>query len=327
MRRRDFLKSAALITISQPLEQAFAGSKNLNKVRVQSFNSNEIKTELFLSNYDQKLKIMQITDLHFSDSNLDEAGFNKYSDRMNNAYKKVKHYRSNQETNTLNQFVGLLDYAVKNKVELLMLTGDIFNYPSKPSVSKLLELLKETKIPFYYTTGNHDWHYEGMEGSLNNLRSQWINNALKPMYGTHNPLYYSVQNKGINMIVIDNSTYQISEDQFHFFQKEMGKGMPSILFVHIPLYMKGLPTSTCGHPDWGEKTDKNFEIERREKWSSSGNSIWTKRFLEEVYKTENLLAVFTGHHHENRVTHHDNLFQVFSLPAFQGYYRMIEIQG
>src|SRR5690606_37810092 len=154
--------------------------------------------------------------------------------------------------------------------------GDIFNYPSKPAVQKLLNKLNETKIPFFYTTGNHDWHYEGMVGSIENLREQWIHKALKPMYRKVNPNYYQVEKKGINMLVIDNSTYQISEEQVNFFQKQKLKNMPMILFVHIPLYMPGLAVSTCGHPKWGASTDGGFEIERREKWSDTGNSNWTK---------------------------------------------------
>ena len=327
MKRRDFLKSGALISLSQPLDHVVTKINPAHQIRVNSLNSSDTTTQLYLSNFKEKLKFMQITDLHFSDSNLDDPGFSDYSDRMNNAYKSVRHYKNNQETNTLDLFKGILNHAVKNEVELLMLTGDIFNYPSKPAVAKLIEVLKETNIPFYYTSGNHDWHYEGMLGPMEKLRKDWINQALSPMYGSLNPYYYSVEKKGINMIVIDNSTYQISEEQYNFFRQQRLTGKPMILFVHIPIYMPGLPVSTCGHPNWGESADGGHEIERRERWSATGNSTWTKRFVEELQHAENLLCVFTGHHHENRVTKHQDVYQIISLPAFRGYYRMIELSS
>src|SRR5690606_40830779 len=118
---------------------------NANQIRIKSINSSDLSTRLYLNNYKERLKIMQITDLHYSDSIIDEPGFTEYSSRMNNAYKQVRHYKTNQETNTFELFTELLNYAVANDVELLMLTGDIFNYPSKPAVQKLLNKLNETK--------------------------------------------------------------------------------------------------------------------------------------------------------------------------------------
>lgn len=327
MKRRNFLKSSALISLVHPFNITNVSQHSCESIRIYSLNSSDLITKISISNYHGNLKIMQISDLHFSDSEIDELGFDMYSRRMNNAYKRVKHYASNEETTTIELFDEMLKQAIDQNVELLFLTGDIFNYPSKPAVALILEKLKMTNIPFYYTSGNHDWHYEGMEGSLEELREQWINHALKPLYGNKNPYFYATVKNGINMVVIDNSTYQVSKSQYEFFLKERRKELPIILFVHIPIYMTSLNVSSCGHPDWGALTDTNFEIERRVKWSENGNTIWTKNFVESVKSSTNLLCVFAGHHHENRVMYEQNIHQVVALPAFRGYSRIIEISG
>lgn len=327
MKRRNFLKFGALISFVPPFNISNERQHSSEQNRVKLLNSSDLITKISISNYVGNFKIMQISDLHFSDSELDDVGYEMYSKRMNNAYQHVRHYARDEDTKTIDLFDGMLKQAIDQNVEIIFLTGDIFNYPSKPAVALVLEKLQQTKIPFYYTSGNHDWHYEGMEGTLGALREKWINEALKPMYGINNPYFYATVKNDINMVVIDNSNYQITEDQYEFFLKESKKGLPIILFVHIPIYMKGLSVSSCGHPEWGALSDKNYEIERREKWSVNGNTIWTKRFIDSIKSTSNLLCVFAGHHHENRVIFEHNIYQIISLPAYRGYSRIIEISG
>ncbi len=63
--------------------------------------------------------------------------------------------------------------------------------------------------------------------------------------------------------MIDNSTYQVNDEQVACYKQQIRKPEPVALFVHIPLYINSM-RMCCGHPEWGAATDKNFEIERRE---------------------------------------------------------------
>ncbi len=92
----------------------------------------------------------------------------------------------------------------------------------KSSASFIYESLKATDIPYIYIAGNHDWRYEGMEGSSERLRQTWINNRLLPLYGGITTLYSSRVIGGINFVAIDNSIYQVNEDQLHF----VGRRLP-----------------------------------------------------------------------------------------------------
>ncbi|MDA3925741.1 MAG: hypothetical protein PF904_13665 [Kiritimatiellae bacterium] len=61
---------------------------------------------------------------------------------------------------------------------------------------------------------------------------------------------------------IDNSTYEILPEQLTFFQKQVDSGVPLVLMMHIPMYAPGRPIGFgCGHPEWGAKTDRNWELQ------------------------------------------------------------------
>jgi len=83
-----------------------------------------------------------------------------------------------------------------------------------------------------------------------------------------------------------------------FFRAEAKTGRPLVLLVHIPLYAPGRPVGFgCGHPEWGAKTDRNYEVERRPRWPESGHTPVTLAFHREVFATPNLVAIFAGHMH------------------------------
>jgi hypothetical protein len=150
--------------------------------------------------------------------------------------------------------------------------------------------------------GNHDWHYEGMPGALDELRSTWIQKRLLPLYQGRNPLMTVREIQGIRLIVLDNSTYEIQPEQLEFFRVQAATGQPLALFVHIPLYAPGRGVGFgCGHPDWGAETDRNYELERRPRWPVAGHTAVTRTFHHEVFATPNLLGIFAGHIHRPSV--------------------------
>ena len=253
----------------------------------------------------ETFRILHITDSHVSVLSNNEKEYHSYSSRMDNAYKTVKHYKTKTKTTSSKMFLDLLEVAKKENVDLIVLTGDIVNNPSQSSTSFIHESLKSTDIPYIYITGNHDWHYEGMQGSAESLRQIWIDNSLLPLYGGKNALYSSLVIGGINFVAIDNSTYQVNEDQLQFYKTQLKRNFPIVLLLHIPLYLgkeakwKGI--TVCGNPNWGWDMDRNYKIERRERWSKTGNLASTSEFLETVKKCSNLITVLAGHTHKARV--------------------------
>lgn len=244
-------------------------------------------------------RILQISDSHlFLD---DERGeeYKSYSDRMGKAYNVVKDFRTGKESNPMAELQQIAAEARDKQYDAMALTGDIVSFPSSAGVDFVKEVLAPVNVPYYYVSGNHDWHFEGMEGSEQALREEWIAKKLTSLYPENvNPLAYSVVVKGVKMLMIDDSIYKILPEQLDFLQKELSDGMPAALFMHIPLYAYGRGVGYgVGHPDWNAAHDKNYQIERRERWPEAGHDAIAYDFRDLAISAPNLLGVFTGHIH------------------------------
>ena len=199
-------------------------------------------------------------------------------------------------------FENTLAYAKEVNADVITLVGDIFSFPSELAVEWVNSKLEATGIPYIYVAGNHDWHYEGMSGKLDTLRDTWIDNRLLSLYQGNNPLMAAYDIKGIRFLAIDNSTYEINDEQLAFFSEHAASGMPLVLLVHIPMYAPGKGISFgCGNPNWNSSTDRNYKLEKRPRWPVTGHTKTTFNFYDEVFNSPNLLGIFTGHIHKNSI--------------------------
>jgi DNA repair exonuclease SbcCD nuclease subunit len=305
MKRRSFFKktSTALVGIGLTTSTLANTSKNKTKKPVKVCTTMEQQEVFFYAEViNESIKVIHIADTHlFKD---DERGipYRKFSNRMAKAYNQTTHFKTQINTNPEEAFEQTLEFAKEVNADLITLIGDIFSFPSEAAIEWVLLKLKDTGIPYIYTAGNHDWHYEGMEGAMESLRDTWINKRLRPLYQGNHPLMAAYDIKGIRFLAIDNSTYQINEEQLAFFTEQVDSGMPLVLLIHIPMYAPGKKISFgCGNPNWGAETDINFELERRPKWPERGHTQTTFNCQKKVFEAPNLLGIFTGHIHRNSI--------------------------
>ncbi|MDO4755149.1 MAG: metallophosphoesterase [Parabacteroides sp.] len=267
-----------------------------------SYVSNPTKVEIYSSEVQDTVRLMLISDTHLWKGDSREEPFSQYSKRMAKAYNETKHFITRKPTNPEESFVDVLEMAGQKKVDAIALLGDIFSYPSEYSIEWAKEQLDKTGIPYYYTCGNHDWHYEGMEGTSRELRKTWIEKRLKPLFGDVNPLMYSVEIKGVKILMIDDSILEILPEQVNFFRQEEKEGKPMLLMMHVPLYAPGRRVSyAIGNPNWNAANDNGYRAERRLKWPEEGHKPETYEFYNAVINSPNLMASFTGHIHEHGV--------------------------
>lgn len=260
------------------------------------------RVRLVCPQVDRPLRVTVIADTHlFRD---DERGepFRQFSGRMAKAYNETRHYRTGEATNPELGFVEALEAAAASKSEFLALVGDLVSFPSEAAVGWAMDRLRGAGLPWLYTAGNHDWHYEGMEGALADLRATWSARRLAPLYGGESALMSVRQIRGVRLVAIDNSTNEILPEQLKFFREQVATGDPLVLFVHIPLYAPGRSLGFgCGHPDWGAHSDKGYSVERRVRWRAGGHTATTFDFHREVFSSPNVLGVFAGHTHRASV--------------------------
>ncbi|MBN2416003.1 metallophosphoesterase [bacterium] len=273
-----------------------------NKRLLTRHSFSDDKATIEVGGLTTEVTVLHITDSHISVFDAREQRYRSCSARMDDAYRTVHHVATGKETAPVAAFHELMATAETLRVDVIALTGDIVNNPSPASVEYVRDALEKTGIPWIYVAGNHDWHYEGMAGAAADLRDIWIGNSLLPLYRGANPLFASRIIGGINFLTIDNSTYQITAEQLAFFKKEAEGPLPMVLLMHIPVYLPGdgerESIATCGDPRWGWDMDKNYEVERRERWSRGGNSAYTVQFLEAVRACPTLVAILAGHTHK-----------------------------
>jgi 3',5'-cyclic AMP phosphodiesterase CpdA len=323
-RRKFFSKAMAGLALALRSGPIAASARPENPQYSSIHNSGLMETIISIPDLPKTVTILHVSDSHISCDNESDAPYVQNSARMNKAYQQVKHFQTGALTTTTGNFKEVIKKGIDEKVDLVALGGDIVNYPSATAIEFVASVMKSSGLPHMYTAGNHDWHYEGMEGSADSLRKEWCEKRLKPLYTGHY-LYSSKIVNGINVVMIDNSTYQVNEEQLSFFLEQKKRSEPMVLIVHIPLYMPSMPMC-CGHPAWGAAADKNYIIERRERWPETGNKPSTEQFVAQVMKSKNIVGVFSGHWHQYRSVTNSGIQQHLTLPALSGSHRVIRFQ-
>ena len=328
MKRRNFIGVSALailgMTANAPASEG--DQEKVTNLR-GTFSTNDNRAAIYTSASVKPTKVFHITDTHLSMDDARGAPYQEYSKRMAGAYKSNSHFQTGKKYSAEESLELTLETAKKERADFLAFTGDTFSFPSEAAVEWVQQKLAETAIPYAYIAGNHDWHYEGMKGCSQELRDTWTVKHLTPMYQGNNPLYAAYEFNGIRFVCIDDSTYEILPEQLEFFRAQVKSGLPLLLLMHIPIYMPGRTLGFgCGHPKWGAKTDRNYEVERREKWRKEGHTKVTMDFCEEVFNAPNLLTVLAGHTHQQSLDIKNGIPQVVSGHNACGYYAEVKIE-
>jgi hypothetical protein len=277
----------------------------------------ETSATIRVAGLDRAVRILHVTDSHISRDPETEPPYDDCSARMHAAYSSY---------DTSGAFRDQMQRAASERVDLIALTGDQVNYPSTSSVEFIADEVERTGIPHIYTAGNHDWHYEGLPGDSGDLRRQWRAKRLAPLYRGA-PSHSSLEIGNLRFVAIDNATSQVDEAQFEFFRQQAAHGIPLVLLCHIPLALPSLREDglrpLCGDPIWGAATDRNWKIERRQRWPESGNAPSTTAFYETISQTPSLVAILTGHIHMDRADPiHDSAVQYATKAGIDGSCRL-----
>ena len=262
------------------------------------YSSTGPNINIYSTEVSDTVRLMVFADTHLWMSDEREEPYREYSARMAGAYHSVKHFQTGAQTTPEESFVATIRLAQQRDVDAIAMLGDIVSYPSERGVEWVGEVLDTVAIPCYYTSGNHDWHYEGMEGSSESLRETWRGERLMSLFGDNDPDAYAVEVGDVRLLLVDDSNYKITPEQRDAVAAEVKSGKPFILLHHIPLYAPSRSVSFgIGHPDWSAATDKNYKIERREQWPAEGHTEVDYEFYDLATSAPNLLASIAGHVH------------------------------
>ena len=319
MNRKDFIK-----TVSFSAGATLIGCNTTDKQNtgeqpdpIESVTYKKGNVYYYLKDIPKAFKVMFISDCHITIEDKRGKPYYEYAKRMGGTAVNPENYGKSNSRDTI--LLASLDRAKEVQVDLVLLGGDIINFPSKASVELVKEIMDKSGLPWRYISGNHDWHYEGKKGTSFELREKWLQESIAPLYQGANPLYASYVVNGINFIMIDDSTFEITEDQLSFFKKEIARGLPIILTMHIPLYLPGHNIDYgCGSPDWNQANDSYHKIERRMPWPVKGHSETTYAFRKIVFESKNVIGICAGHTHEEMIDFYQGKLQIVTGANFNG---------
>lgn len=315
MNRRNFVSLAALTSLglAVPGKVLEAAAQKKHPISHFSLTDNEIR--YFGEAFGTPTRVVFLSDTHLWQSDEREDPYRQYSGRMAAAYNQTQHFKTGQPTSPMQGFEETLQFAVQQKADLVILAGDILSFPSEAALDWLQARLKEAGLPYLYIAGNHDWDYEGMPGTLAELRETWSAKRLKPLYQGADPLMSYRDVNGIRFIALDNSTYEILPQQVEFYKKHVQFNGPVVLVAHIPFYVPGRPiVFGCGHPQWGVVEDNGYQLERRPQWPRQGHTKVTLDFHQRVFSTSNLVGILTGHIHKQSLDLYQGIPQFVAPP-------------
>lgn len=240
----------------------------------------KIKKTTIKIGLEKPLKILHMTDSHLP--------FYCDSDSEN----MIRQGKKRNEKRSVRNLNKLIKYGEKN-CDLIVHTGDLIDYISKPCVEFAKDFLKRDK--FLFVAGNHEYaKYDGVKEDM-----AYRLNSLEEIGGYPVNIFFNSHIiGGVNFVGIDDAYHQVEYEQLDFLKKEVEKGYPVILFMHAPLYEKELykksykfwngeicvlGSDTIAHPEVVGDIAEPVES--------------TKAFYEYAVAEPQIKAVLTGHLH------------------------------
>ncbi len=221
-------------------------------------------------------------------------------------------------------FAEVMRDVAGKQVDLLAHTGDLIHFPSQANLEGAAEGLASSGTEFMFTAGNHDWHFSDMPKGTAARDKAWP--SLDRLTDGH-PSHQARDVGGIRFVAVDDSTYEISEEQLTFLTEQLAAGLPTVLLTHIPLSLPTLRDPTIAvwkrplllaDPWWGEGA--------REIQGISPDSAETLEFVRSLSAAPNLVAIFCGHVHFPHVDAiSPQAVQYVGPSAFEARQRLVEL--
>lgn len=197
------------------------------------------------------------------------------------------------------------------KPDLVVVTGDIiYSAPADSTLSVVLKTFAQLGMPFCMTFGNHDYDFKTPAVALYNQMQKTPNCVMPVLQGKNTDYSLSIlssngKRTAAVLYCIDTHNkpaiggiggYQwISHNQITWYrqrsmvykQKNGGRPVPSLAFLHIPLPEFNYATDNTQCPMYGSRLEKAY--------SPSLNS----GMFASIKEMGDIMGVFCGHDHDN----------------------------
>lgn len=168
------------------------------------------------------LEVWHITDLHLLFADERDSGYI----REHAAAREACFPRSRQMLEELKQELR------RHAPDLLVLTGDILDFPSQANLDALHSLVENASCPTLYVPGNHDWSLPQDYHSDAQYRTYMP--LFDPFDGA-SPDFQLLELGGVRFAGIDDSRDRIKAAQSDRLEAICADGVPVIACMHIPI--------------------------------------------------------------------------------------------
>lgn len=217
----------------------------------------------------------------------------------------------------------MFSYADEINADLVLMTGDILDFPSKKNLSLLKESISNARTPTLFALGNHDWCYgDGDYFSANAIQNQIpLFNNISTGEPANDPYFRYVEYEDLLVVAIDNSMDYVTADTVDKFLALYQKNKPIILMLHVPFHVDSLVADST--KVWGKDLGMGGD---------TGVCAWNsdvQRLYNAVCVAQDtpVVAVIAGHVHFN----HEDVFpngvpQYITTTAYTGDCRVIRLR-
>ncbi len=228
-------------------------------------------------------------------------------------------FQNDEDIASAEQFEHWMDYANEQKVDALLLGGDIIDYPSAANIEHLEENLKKLQTPYLYALGNHDWTFPW------EYMTQYGEETYLPMlepYMQSDSSFHELEFEDLIIVAVDDSANQVDPEALEEYRNILKKGKPVILMLHVPLLTQSVLTKA------------------KETWSSGvvlggGNygGIYpdevSSEFIELTTAADSpVAAVLAGHvHFYDKDQINDHIVQIVGDGGYKGEALLIRVTG
>lgn len=238
---------------------------------------------------DKPVKLLHVTDTHIThwDERNDDLK-KKYCGPVENA-EKIRQY-----------FLETIEYCNEN-CDMMAHTGDLLNVVTYKSLEVVRDCFAKSKN-YTVVAGNHEYSQfcgESWEDLAYKMNTYPL---VRGILGFD--LFFSAkQVGGVNVVGIDNGYYHVEPWQLWRLQREVEKGLPIVLMMHVPLFEEGLFQRVvaehkiaylmgCDEEHLDQFNDEFREIQQRPNEDDL-------RFIDYVYSQPLIKCVLAGHVHIN----------------------------
>ena len=171
------------------------------------------------------------TFLYLSDTHMIKLDGNESDQITENALPRMQLFVDNKGVTSADRFPKWIDFANEREVDMMLLGGDMIDFPSDANLNILKENLFKLKMPYVYTLGNHDWTYPWDYMTANGRETY------RPLFDTftnNSPAASITEYEELVILSVDNSSNQIDPEALTVVDEALSLKKPVIVIAHVP---------------------------------------------------------------------------------------------